>query len=619
MPIKFPCPHCKKVLSVKDHLAGKKGTCPVCKKIVTVPSQPAPPATVTPAEPPAPTNGQTAKGEPAPPAAPPPEDAEAAAAAALADEPPKEVAAPQFVDFNCPMCDEPLHLSAELAGKRTPCPECRRIIKVPEIKKVEKIDWRKTNAQGLPSGARRPDEPAPEGAWGTATSASTVSREALEEADVLPDRYYRPLTTRQKVMRGVFAAAGLGVVLFILVLGVGWWLSSREARALKDVESYAGSEAAKKKVGPEGVAALYAALGEYHLRSKRPGGSKEAQAYFQKAVEVLTPQGGEAAVKESERDALLADVALLQADLGAGQEKFDKQAQFSWHDTQLAVSKTLRAMRHGEARLEAYRAVCRRLLAHKQADHAFALAAQISDAGPEKQEAVAVAGLEMLAANRQTFADRAAEELKAALEQDEAQTLTPSAVALGVALNRKLPGKSEDEDSEALGRAVSRARLNQWDKARDDAAAITGPEMKLRAYVELAAAGEAKADNPDLDRALKMATTEVARGKLPWLKLRLAELAARAGVGGDHRFEALVAAIDDRDLAARARLAALRHKLAAAKGAGSESPLPADPPTLAHYLSVELLARRNRTYDSKADDADRAFGAIGALLGGLPE
>jgi len=166
---------------------------------------------------------------------------------------------------------------------------------------------------------------------------------------------------------------------------------------------------------------------------------------------------------------------------------------------------------------------------------------------------------------------------------------------------------------------VGAARQNKWPEARTNAAAINGADAKLQAYVELAAAGEAKSDNPDLDAALRLATTEVARGKLPWLKLRLAELAARAGVGGDHRFEALVAAIDDRDLAARARLAALRHKLATAKGASSESPLPADPPTLAHYLSVELLARHNRKYDSKADDADRAFGAIGALLGGLPD
>ena len=32
MTIKFPCPHCKKMLSVKEHLAGKKAACPACKQ-----------------------------------------------------------------------------------------------------------------------------------------------------------------------------------------------------------------------------------------------------------------------------------------------------------------------------------------------------------------------------------------------------------------------------------------------------------------------------------------------------------------------------------------------------------------------------------------------------------
>ncbi len=37
MPIKFSCPHCKRVMTVKDQMAGKKGTCTGCKQVVTVP------------------------------------------------------------------------------------------------------------------------------------------------------------------------------------------------------------------------------------------------------------------------------------------------------------------------------------------------------------------------------------------------------------------------------------------------------------------------------------------------------------------------------------------------------------------------------------------------------
>ena len=47
MPIRFRCPHCKKPLQVKDHLAGKKGTCPTCKKGVVIPSAPAPSTSAT--------------------------------------------------------------------------------------------------------------------------------------------------------------------------------------------------------------------------------------------------------------------------------------------------------------------------------------------------------------------------------------------------------------------------------------------------------------------------------------------------------------------------------------------------------------------------------------------
>jgi hypothetical protein len=41
MPIKFPCPSCKKWVTVKDELAGKKGRCSSCKQPLTVPTPPA--------------------------------------------------------------------------------------------------------------------------------------------------------------------------------------------------------------------------------------------------------------------------------------------------------------------------------------------------------------------------------------------------------------------------------------------------------------------------------------------------------------------------------------------------------------------------------------------------
>ena len=74
-------------------------------------------------------------------------------AAALADEQhqaPQEVAE---IEFTCAYCDTKVKVSAELAGKRAPCPECRRIVQVPLPEKREAKDWRKVDHR-LPAGTR---------------------------------------------------------------------------------------------------------------------------------------------------------------------------------------------------------------------------------------------------------------------------------------------------------------------------------------------------------------------------------------------------------------------------------------------------------------------------------
>src|SRR5581483_9048555 len=122
MPIRFKCPHCQKLLSAKDHMAGKRAACNACKKIVQIP---------TPA--------------PVPPAAPA-VDVEALAASALGEDaapPPPEEPADKPITFTCDWCAEEVQVPATEAGKQIPCPhpDCRRIIKVP-VPKREKKDWR---------------------------------------------------------------------------------------------------------------------------------------------------------------------------------------------------------------------------------------------------------------------------------------------------------------------------------------------------------------------------------------------------------------------------------------------------------------------------------------------
>ena len=137
MPIKFNCPHCKKEFNVKDQLAGKRAGCPACKKILTVPAPTSTPVNV-----------------------------EEFAAAALAEqhEAPAPQKEPETMEFVCSYCETKVQVAAELAGKQTSCPECRRIVKVPLLEKAGPKDWRNVDSR-LPSGARRDLEPAPEGAW----------------------------------------------------------------------------------------------------------------------------------------------------------------------------------------------------------------------------------------------------------------------------------------------------------------------------------------------------------------------------------------------------------------------------------------------------------------------
>src|SRR5262245_48936354 len=194
MAIKIKCPSCQKVLNVKDSMAGKRGACPNCKFMLSIPAA-APPASAPPSTPAAPSRPPAAPPPSPPPPAAPPEDTESVIAAMLGDEKKNgPVETPKTVEFNCPMCDEPVKMGVAMAAKQVPCPECRRVIKVPLPKQPDKIDWRQ--AHNRPAGARADNQPAPEGAWGTTVSRGIVSQESLEEAGALAEDS-RPVTVRQ--------------------------------------------------------------------------------------------------------------------------------------------------------------------------------------------------------------------------------------------------------------------------------------------------------------------------------------------------------------------------------------------------------------------------------------
>src|SRR4051812_30055492 len=125
MTIRFRCPHCKKPLGVKDHLAGKKASCPLCKKglVIPAPASPAAPSSAAPTA--APKSPAAAPKSPAPaPKAPPPapepeappENVEELALSALSEQDQAngqaEEVDPGVIDFSCEYCGEELHVPA---------------------------------------------------------------------------------------------------------------------------------------------------------------------------------------------------------------------------------------------------------------------------------------------------------------------------------------------------------------------------------------------------------------------------------------------------------------------------------------------------------------------------
>jgi hypothetical protein len=600
MPIKFTCPHCQKALSVRDQLAGKKGTCPACKKVVTVPAGAAG----------TPSNG------PAVPTLPTPVDVEAAAAAAFADEPAAAPVAPTTVDFTCPHCDAEIHVEAELAGKKTPCPECRRIIRVPELKKAEKKDWRKARATG-PSGARPSDQPAPEGAWGT-PDVRRVSAEAM--AAVLPEAR-PPLTRAQKITRGVTAVAALTVVVVLGVLVWGWLERSKQQQALKHALDYAATDEARKQAGREGLAALHTLAGDFYRGGKPPAVLK-AREQYEKAFSLLNVAAGEE--RSEEREAALAELAAAQAELGGSPQEVEKETALKWDDAQRAVQASLSAMSPGDLRLDALRTVSRRFIARDQADRLLPLTTKVyASAEGEKAAALAAVGLELLAAEEKRAAEKAANQaLEVYATGAGKPTLMPEVVALALALNKDAPDPGKgDEKNDWLGKVEGLARQGKTDAAREKLGKTTDVQFQLKGYVVLAAATEGKAD---VEAAIKFLEDNGLRQRpelSAWL-FRLVNVGVRAGADSE-RLEAAAAAINERALRGRAQLAVLRSKLKGTKGVADEKLTNAvDAKSVAHRVAWAELARHNARADGgynkvvqKWEEPARAFGSVGFALG----
>ncbi len=246
MTIRFKCPHCQKALSVKDHLAGKKAACPVCKKAIAIPVPVSAPA-----------------------------DVESLAADAFTDKPaekPPEPVSNKTIDFTCTFCDEEVKVAFELGGKKTPCPHCRKIIKVPLPEDKKPKDWRTIQKTG-PSAAMANLPEQLSDAWGTEQKGK-VSREAMEEAGALPDPVAKPLGAAGWIKRGfwICLVGVVGIVVFNMVMRTRD--ANREKNALDAAKTYF------TKMEPLHQADYFLAAGEIDVRNLKVN---DAQSNFQTA------------------------------------------------------------------------------------------------------------------------------------------------------------------------------------------------------------------------------------------------------------------------------------------------------------------------------------------------
>ncbi|HEY7426280.1 MAG TPA: hypothetical protein VH682_18760, partial [Gemmataceae bacterium] len=590
MPIKFTCPHCKRAMIVNEGLAGKKGKCKACQQILTVPN----PAIAKPPAAPLTLPSPSAAGDsrvrggapkveiaspPPPPPPPQPVDVEAEAAALFADEPkteePVEV---KSIDLNCPFCDEPIHFPVDLAGKRAPCSECKRIIKVPELVKKEPKDWRKVDQHG-PAGARLPDQPAPEGAWGS-TSAGKVGQDTLKKVGVIPT-VKPPRTFWQKVR---WPVTGVAAVFLLTGLSWGsyrWWVQRGIERAVKEALDYAASPDAEKEAGRLAQAALHLGAGDCYLRGLR--GEKDSPAIdarnqFGAALSTL-----QKAPSSDEGDAVLTDLAVTLVELGgqAHTPETEKGLRIDWNEgPNNLLRATLALIQNPEARREAVRTVSQRLLTRGETQRVLPLVSQVySTLNEEKAAALAVVGMELFKTDQTAEADKAAEDALKLYDEEKVANgkkkkplpLRAEVVALSLLLEKKLPKFDKDADenklNERIGQVEGLARKKLWDEARRKV--IGRDELgQFRALLALAvAAVDSKSDDAGeyVENALQAGEKLGNKPELSWSLLRLTELALTAGLSEDRVQTLADGIVANRALRGRAQLAVFRARLEKAR------------------------------------------------------
>lgn len=577
MPIPFTCAGCKKAFKAPDHLAGKKVSCPSCKHVGQVPpaapgSSPSMQAAPGPASSPkgesdsarhkAATNG-SGKHPPAPPPRPEPDPADAARREAEAiqsvlddERQAAQDSQARSIDFECEYCGEPISLELEMAGKRTPCPSCARIVKVPTPSRKEAGDWK--NKPQYASAMKVKTEEAPSGAW--QAQSTFVSREALEDADAIPVKPAAPVPLGTRLRRYAMAAA------LVAIVGViGWAAMGRRAMVVEagKVEAVLADiqDPAKNKVDK---AALEMMAAQSMVGHGQPGRAR---------IKAVEKHIGNAMVSLNDIPAGPArfQVAANMAENLAGMmgssedEKDEKTPQANF--LQRTIGNCLGKIDDPEWRLDAWGRVCRAMLANSQAERMVVLEGQVFRGVPRSAnrnnefvspelEAAAITGLALLEeGNRKNREDlkelalKAAEGLRA---KGDPTTFPALAIGLYAWRGKDLPAvwNNAKSDPEASGFALARAAQGNQDVAARIIATLPpdSPDA-VRARVAMAegmlAAGKA---DPEAVRKIAEEAAKASRGRpmFAMTMVRLARVAERAGVSPDF-FKTLAASVPGAD------------------------------------------------------------------------
>ena len=515
MSIKFSCPHCSKALNVKDHLAGKKAQCPACKKVLTIPT----------------------------PNKPGSHEVEALAAEAFADEEKRIAALPDAkVEFQCPMCDEKISVNAALAGKQAPCPECRRIIKVPLPNMEDAKDWRQIDTRNT-VGIRLNEVKGLEGTWGT-DSAAKVSRQALLEAKVIPTEK-EPIGWQGWLKRSTAAVGSVAILALVTMLVLRLTKTSKREYAF--AQAMAAVDEKPSKLSPSLLAVAHRLAGNFYLQKNNPVDLEHARTQFQTARELIDQ--GEAAAP-AEHDLSLIGLASDQIGLGGDKAEIERKQRFKWDDVEKQLRQTVKLLLTLDGKRIAIRNLTRQLAAKGEGVRGAALAASFPE---DMVELESIAGLELLRAKMnkeaETFATSAQQGLKptaAPIGKPAPPTPTapPALLELLYGLGQVNKARAQAPESTATPEEKTKYQIGTiWGLGLDGKLppALAGvrdlakPADKIQALAGLAEiadeAGLKDEAKTMVEDAAKVAEAEHGKDLSPWALWKLAQLAGKLGAG----------------------------------------------------------------------------------------